>query len=184
MYTGEEQSADRAIARRTIWNSANWFEREAFDLFGVLFDGHPDLRRIMTDYGFIGHPFRKDFPLSRQRRRCKYDADKGRVVVPACFASKSAHSSLASSATTTAIRLSIKDQVLTMAEIQNFTMNFGPQHPAAHGVLRLVLEMDGEVIQKADPHVGLVASWQLKSSPSRNRSTRASVTWIASTTCR
>ena len=46
-----------------IWKSANWFEREAFDLFGILFDGHPDLRRILTDYGFIGHPFRKDFPL-------------------------------------------------------------------------------------------------------------------------
>ena len=46
-----------------IWNSANWFEREAFDLFGILFEGHPDLRRILTDYGFIGHPFRKDFPL-------------------------------------------------------------------------------------------------------------------------
>ena len=46
-----------------IWNAANWFEREAFDLFGVLFEGHPDLRRILTDYGFIGHPFRKDFPL-------------------------------------------------------------------------------------------------------------------------
>jgi NADH-quinone oxidoreductase subunit C len=45
-----------------IWNSANWFEREAFDLFGIVFDGHNDLRRILTDYGFIGHPFRKDFP--------------------------------------------------------------------------------------------------------------------------
>ncbi len=49
-----------------IWDSANWFEREAFDLFGILFDGHPDLRRILTDYGFVGHPFRKDFPLIGQ----------------------------------------------------------------------------------------------------------------------
>ncbi len=62
-----------------VWSSANWFEREAFDLFGILFDGHPDLRRIMTDYGFIGHPFRKDFPLTGNVE-VKYDADKGRVV--------------------------------------------------------------------------------------------------------
>jgi len=62
-----------------VWNSANWFEREAFDLFGVLFEGHPDLRRIMTDYGFIGHPFRKDFPLSGNVE-VKYDSERGRVV--------------------------------------------------------------------------------------------------------
>ncbi len=62
-----------------IWNSANWYERETFDLFGVLFDGHPDLRRILTDYGFIGHPFRKDFPLIGNVEM-KYDADKGRVA--------------------------------------------------------------------------------------------------------
>jgi NADH-quinone oxidoreductase subunit C len=62
-----------------VWNSANWFEREAFDLFGILFDGHPDLRRIMTDYGFIGHPFRKDFPLTGNVE-VKYDEEKGRVV--------------------------------------------------------------------------------------------------------
>ncbi|MGB5305485.1 MAG: NADH-quinone oxidoreductase subunit C [Gammaproteobacteria bacterium] len=62
-----------------IWNSANWFEREAFDLYGVLFEGHPDLRRILTDYGFIGHPFRKDFPLSGNVEVI-YDAEKRRVV--------------------------------------------------------------------------------------------------------
>jgi NADH-quinone oxidoreductase subunit C len=62
-----------------IWNGANWFEREAFDLFGVLFEGHPDLRRLLTDYGFIGHPFRKDFPLSGHVE-VSYDADEGRVV--------------------------------------------------------------------------------------------------------
>jgi len=62
-----------------IWNSANWFEREVFDLFGILFDGHPDLRRILTDYGFIGHPFRKDFPLIGNVE-VSYDADEGRVV--------------------------------------------------------------------------------------------------------
>ncbi len=62
-----------------VWSSANWYEREAFDLFGILFDGHPDLRRIMTDYGFIGHPFRKDFPLSGNVEVI-YDAEKKRVV--------------------------------------------------------------------------------------------------------
>lgn len=62
-----------------IWNSANWFEREAFDLFGILFVGHPDLRRILTDYGFIGHPFRKDFPLIGEVEM-RYDPEKKRVV--------------------------------------------------------------------------------------------------------
>ncbi len=62
-----------------IWSSANWFEREAFDMFGVLFEGHPDLRRVLTDYGFIGHPFRKDFPLIGNVE-VKYDAEQGRVV--------------------------------------------------------------------------------------------------------
>lgn len=62
-----------------VWPAANWFEREAFDLFGMLFTGHPDLRRLLTDYGFIGHPFRKDFPLIGNVE-VKYDAAKGRVV--------------------------------------------------------------------------------------------------------
>ena len=62
-----------------LWSSANWFEREAFDLFGILFEGHPDLRRILTDYGFIGHPFRKDFPLEGNVE-VHYDAEKERVV--------------------------------------------------------------------------------------------------------
>jgi NADH-quinone oxidoreductase subunit C len=62
-----------------VWPSANWFEREAFDLFGILFRGHPDLRRILTDYGFVGHPFRKDFPLSGHVEM-RYDAETGRVV--------------------------------------------------------------------------------------------------------
>jgi NADH-quinone oxidoreductase subunit C len=62
-----------------VWPGANWFEREAFDLFGILFTGHPDLRRILTDYGFIGHPFRKDFPLIGNVE-VRYDADKQRVI--------------------------------------------------------------------------------------------------------
>jgi len=63
----------------TVWNSANWFEREAFDLYGILFEGHPDLRRILTDYGFIGYPFRKDFPLIGTVE-VRYDPEKGRVA--------------------------------------------------------------------------------------------------------
>ena len=62
-----------------IWAGANWFEREAFDLFGIMFEGHPDLRRILTDYGFIGHPFRKDFPLEGNVE-VRYDPDRKRVI--------------------------------------------------------------------------------------------------------
>jgi NADH-quinone oxidoreductase subunit C len=62
-----------------VWPNANWFEREAFDLFGIMFPGHPDLRRILTDYGFIGHPFRKDFPISGYVEM-RYDPEQGRVV--------------------------------------------------------------------------------------------------------
>jgi NADH-quinone oxidoreductase subunit C len=62
-----------------VWASADWYEREAFDLFGILFEGHPDLRRLLTDYGFIGHPFRKDFPLEGNVE-VRYDPEKGRVV--------------------------------------------------------------------------------------------------------
>ncbi len=62
-----------------VWPSANWFEREAFDLFGIVFGGHPDLRRILTDYGFVGYPFRKDFPVTGYVEM-RYDQEQGRVV--------------------------------------------------------------------------------------------------------
>lgn len=74
--SGETPVIDSVVE---IWSSANWYEREAFDLFGILFSGHPDLRRILTDYGFIGHPFRKDFPLIGHVEM-RYDPDKERVV--------------------------------------------------------------------------------------------------------
>ena len=73
---GEPPVIDSVVG---VWNSANWFEREAFDLYGIMFRNHPDLRRILTDYGFIGHPFRKDFPLIGNVE-VKYDTTKGRVV--------------------------------------------------------------------------------------------------------
>jgi NADH-quinone oxidoreductase subunit C len=62
-----------------VWPSANWYEREAFDFYGIIFAGHPDLRRILTDYGFVGHPFRKDFPLSGHVEM-RYDPEQGRVI--------------------------------------------------------------------------------------------------------
>ena len=73
---GEPPLVDSVV---DIWNSANWYEREAFDLFGIIFEGHPDLRRILTDYGFVGHPFRKDFPLTGNVEM-RYDPEKRRVV--------------------------------------------------------------------------------------------------------
>ncbi|MDH4126098.1 MAG: NADH-quinone oxidoreductase subunit C [Gammaproteobacteria bacterium] len=78
VFTGTD-NPPRVRSLVDIWNSANWFEREAFDMFGILFEGHPDLRRVLTDYGFIGHPFRKDFPLSGNVE-VSYDPAKGRVA--------------------------------------------------------------------------------------------------------
>jgi len=73
---GEPPLVDSVV---DIWNGANWYEREAFDLYGIVFEGHPDLRRILTDYGFIGHPFRKDFPISGNVEM-RYDPEQGRVI--------------------------------------------------------------------------------------------------------
>jgi len=73
---GEPPMLDSVV---DVWSAADWYEREAFDLFGILFRGHPDLRRILTDYGFVGHPFRKDFPLIGNVE-VRYDPAKGRVV--------------------------------------------------------------------------------------------------------
>jgi len=73
---GEPPMLDSVIE---VWKSADWYEREAFDLYGIMFTGHPDLRRILTDYGFVGHPFRKDFPLSGNVEM-RYDPDQKRVI--------------------------------------------------------------------------------------------------------
>jgi len=77
VYLGEDAPIVPSVTG--IWPVADWYEREAFDLFGILFEGHPDLRRILTDYGFIGHPFRKDFPLEGHVE-VRYDPDKKRVI--------------------------------------------------------------------------------------------------------
>jgi NADH-quinone oxidoreductase subunit C len=77
VYAGGAQPMVDSVV--PVWAAANWFEREAFDLFGILFRGHPDLRRILTDYGFVGHPFRKDFPLSGHVEM-RYDPEQGRVI--------------------------------------------------------------------------------------------------------
>ncbi|MEM6998831.1 MAG: NADH-quinone oxidoreductase subunit C [Pseudomonadota bacterium] len=74
-----DSEAPRIDSVTSIWSGADWYEREAFDLYGILFDGHPDLRRLLTDYGFIGHPFRKDFPLEGNVE-VRYDPDKKRVI--------------------------------------------------------------------------------------------------------
>jgi len=74
-----DESSPRIPSVVEVWPSADWYEREAFDLFGILFESHPDLRRILTDYGFIGHPFRKDFPLEGHVE-VRYDLDKKRVI--------------------------------------------------------------------------------------------------------
>ncbi len=76
MLNSEQPIVDSVVG---LWSSADWYEREAFDLYGVMFKGHPDLRRLLTDYGFIGHPFRKDFPL-QGNVEMRYDAEKRRVV--------------------------------------------------------------------------------------------------------
>ena len=75
----EDDDLPRISSVIDVWPGANWFEREAFDLFGIVFEGHPDLRRILTDYGFIGHPFRKDFPLSGTVEM-RYDPEQRRVI--------------------------------------------------------------------------------------------------------
>ena len=135
-----------------VWSSTDWFEREAFDLFGIIFDGHLDLRRILTDYGFIGHPFRKDFPVSGTVEM-RYDPEQKRVIYqPVTIEPREIVPRVIREDNYGGLELAR----CTVADIKNYTLNFGPQHPAAHGVLRLVLELDGEVIQRADPHIGLL----------------------------
>ena len=147
-----------------VFPGADWFERECYDLYGVIFTGHPDMRRLLTDYGFDGHPLRKDFPLTGFVE-VRYDDQEKRVLYEPVrlnqefrkfdFLSpwEGADYPLPGDEKAGAEGLTMNEQ-----NLRNFTINFGPQHPAAHGVLRLVLELDGEVVARVDPHIGLLAS--------------------------
>jgi len=142
-----------------VFKSANWYEREAYDMVGVFFSGHPDLRRMLTDYGFDGHPLRKDFPMTGYVELW-YDDEQKRCVYKPVSSAPSTSSRRGKGRTIRRCRATKKrrrpDAMTEQQTLRNFTINFGPQHPAAHGVLRLVLELDGEVVERVDPHIGLL----------------------------
>ena len=192
-----------------VWASADWFEREAFDLFGVMFRGHPDLRRILTDYGFIGHPFRKDFPLIGNVE-VRYDPEKRRVVyqpvtieprvlVPKVIRHDNRYNARAdrgpgridraaraagrSAAPRAASHCAARTGEDLMAEIRNYTMNFGPQHPgrarrAAPGARD---GRGGHSERRTRTSAFCIAV--PRSSRRASRSINRSATWTASTTC-
>ena len=144
-----------------VFPGVNWFEREAYDLYGVAFTGHPDLRRLLTDYGFEGHPLRKDFPLTGFVE-VRWDDEEKRVAYDRCGSPRNSATSISCRRGKAPLCAagrregSRKGRIMSEAAPRNFTLNFGPQHPAAHGVLRLVLELDGEVVERVDPHIGLL----------------------------
>ncbi len=158
---------------------ADWFEREAYDLYGVLFSGHPDLRRLLTDYGFEGHPLRKDFrsPASsrsatttrQQARRLRagsklqagipqlsISSRRGKAPTTCCPGDEKAKTAGLIFRGGGGWEHKAEGRRLRHEAVRTFNINFGPQHPAAHGVLRLVLELDGEVVDRVDPHIGLL----------------------------
>ena len=241
--TDEEQPVPTVT---DVYPVAGWLEREVFDMYGVMFDGNPDLRRILTDYGFRGHPQRKDFPLTgyvelryseeqkrvvyepvssrqdfrnfdfmspgrapnisspatrrrqpeapgaptplkaaeitrpprrrprRRRRRPRPPRARPRPApaspptrkrrqaarpqdTPPARPKPAGRRDERSSSRTRSQAEEIAERTSgTRTDIANYTINFGPQHPAAHGVLRLVLELDGEIIERVDPHIGLL----------------------------
>ena len=129
----------------------------------MLFAGHPDLRRILTDYGFDGHPLRKDFPMTGFVE-VRYDDQEKRVATSRCASTRNSASSIffahGKARRYAAGRREGEAKPLTAMTEPTASaisrINFGPQHPAAHGVLRLVLELDGEVVERVDPHIGLL----------------------------
>ena len=144
-----------------IFPAATWFEREAYDFYGILFTGNPDFRRILTDYGFRGYPLRKDFPLTGFVE-VRYDDEQKRVVYePVKLPQEFRSFDFLSPWEGTDYVLPGDEKAklkahMAEADVRNFNINFGPQHPAAHGVLRLVLELDGEIVERVDPHIGLL----------------------------
>ena len=151
-------------------------------MYGMLFSGHPDLRRILTDYGFEGHPLRKDFPTTGYVEVRYDDAAKRVVYEPVQLKQEFRNFDFLSPwegteyvlpgdekakqivqggwlgpvATPVISYLTSEHIAMTEHNVRNFNINFGPQHPAAHGVLRLVLELDGEIVERVDPHIGLL----------------------------
>jgi NADH/F420H2 dehydrogenase subunit C len=173
--SGEANETTQVPSIIGVFPGADWFERETYDLYGVIFVGHPDMRRLLTDYGFDGHPLRKDFPLTGFVEVRYDDAEKRVVYEPvrlnqefrkfdflspwegADYALPGDEKAAAGGAAESSCRW-LMSEVLNAEQtgMRNFTINFGPQHPAAHGVLRLVLELDGEVVERVDPHIGLL----------------------------
>ncbi len=184
-----ETDEDTPVAvRRRVYPAADWFEREAFDMYGVFFSGHPDLRRLLTDYGFHGHPMRKDFPMTGyvevryddQLKRVIYEPVKSVEFRSWDFLSPWEGAEYAKPGQGYGYELpgdekaetrrhdrperacrghrlhSTKPAPVPETPVRKFNINFGPQHPAAHGVLRLVLELDGELVERVDPHIGLL----------------------------
>jgi len=140
-----------------VWSSANWFEREAFDLYGIIFEGH--LRPAPHPHRLRLHrpPVPQRLPrLGRCRNALRRRAE-ARDLPPVTIEPREITPRIIREDNYGGCTERAGAIQNLMADIKNYTLNFGPQHPAAHGVLRLVLELDGEVIQRADPHIGLPA---------------------------
>ena len=164
----ETDEATAVPSAVSVHPAANWFEREAFDMYGIMFSGHPDLRRILTDYGFEGYPLRKDFPLTGYVEVRWDDTQKRVVYEPVKLVQELRDFDFLSPWEGVRLHPGVarrkrQGHAEPMNDVpqpapgeRNFSINFGPQHPAAHGVLRLVLELDGEVVQRVDPHIGLL----------------------------
>ena len=138
----------------SIFPSANWMEREVFDMYGVNFKDHPDLRRILTDYGFEGHPLRKDFPLTGHTE-VEFSEDKKVINEPVKLEQNYRNFDYESPwEGTNYIKEQTENNDKKIKNLNlNFVRNIQQQLP---GVLRLILELDGEVVEKADPHIGLL----------------------------